>query len=989
MMGRRRFLLLVVIFLCGAGGIWYFSIPRDHDADLALERALDAIARSDWDAAQMELEQLHRARPHDARVIGYAAEVAQRRGDSEASITWLERIPDSDSGAFCEARVQAARLATAAGRPDKAERLLLTALSKDPELVPARQLLARLYLLLLRITEMREQIAALDQRSTIGLDELLMYSSGVRTNWMTDDHLIWLEKCRTREPDNVAVIAALGYYLTRQNRRPEARQLLEQVSPDDANDWRRRLVLAEDEIDSGRYSSAAGLLDATPAAAELDERIWLARGRLSYESGDWDGARIAWSAAEQLDPYDPAAAYGTARAILRVAGASAAEPRFERADRLQRLSVRQNIDRETERSLPRQYAELGMDFEGLGQMREAEICFREVLKRPLAQADRLELDPERALERIRSQVGANPVRLATCSGPETSQRLYAEAITLRNRRGQTGSQRSAADPPNIGGPVERGGAPTDLRLEDVAGRVGLNFEYEYGHSREHWIMEVTGGGVAVFDFDRDGRPDVFLSQGCRFPVDDKRVSNAGRLFRNNGGTSFADVSSLAGATQTGYGQGCAAGDFDNDGFADLVVCRYGSVLFFHNQGDGTFDEISQASGLVDTGWSSSAAFGDFDRDGDLDLYVVHYVRAPYETLQPCGKEGHYTSCRPLDFAGEDDTVWENSGAGQWINRTVAAGFRTGDGKGLGVVIADFDHDDWPDVFVGNDTTPNFLFQNQGRRGSADLAPFSFSEVGITAGVGFDRNGEAKASMGIACADVDGDGLFDLFVTAFERQGSTLFQNLGSLAFTDETHAYDLADSTLNMMGWGCQFLDIDADRRPDLVVANGQLHDIEQRPQLYWNSGKRRFVDVSKNAGSFFRALRLGRSVALLDWNGDLVPDVLVTHQAGPAALLENRSPGGHRLAIRCAGTVSNRDAEGAIVTVVIGGEKTVHRVTAGGGYYASNESTLFVGVGAATRVDLVEIRWPSGAETTVHDLPADRVYHFVEGRQTPPISLP
>jgi tetratricopeptide (TPR) repeat protein len=980
---KRRFLLFIVVLGCAAAGVWLYTIPPADDATSALAIALAAIDRSDWDAAAAQLNRLHRTRPEDATVIRYAAEVAQRRGDTAAAIEWWERVSDTDLGEFGEARLKAAQTALEVGRPQKTEQLLHSLLDKSAAVIPARRMLARLYVVLLRITDMREQIAALDREGQATLDELLLFTVGSRAGWATDDHLAWLQKCRLQEPENVEVVAALAYYLMHQNRRAEAIDLASSFSAGGPWDWMRKLVLAEDAIDQGRYSGAGDLVASLPADANRDPRVWLARGRARYEQQDWPAAQIAYAAAELLDPYDPAGAYGTARARHRLAGADAARADFERADRLQQLQVREFALLQTEQPTVEQYAKLGAAFEHVGLIREAYACFQRVLENPSGAASPFAAESKPALSRLRAKWGQAPLHLSTWA-PAVWDRLNDDAAPFRGKAASAAVQQI----PNGAGdaaPAENiGSAVPDLQLEDVAPRVGLEFAYEYGHSRYRWLMEVTGGGVAVIDYDRDGRPDLFLSQGCRLPVVDADQSDTGHFFRNRSGQAFDDVSGLAGVRQMGFGQGCAVGDYDNDGFPDLVVCRYGSVLLFCNNGDGTFGELAEASGLSDRGWSSSAAFGDLDRDGDLDLYVVHYVQAPFATLQPCGNDRNFVSCRPLDYAAEDDTVWENLGDGRWADRTSTAGIRAPGGKGLGIIIADFDQDGWPDIFVGNDTTPNFLFHNRTGSGQAGAAPFSFTETGIPSGVAFDRDGNTQASMGIACDDVDGDGLFDLYVSNYQDEPDTFYHNLGGMAFAEEAHPFGLADSSLTVMGWGSQFLDLDGDRRPDLFVANGHLHDIEQRPVLYWNTGMRRFLNVSASAGRFFDKPRMGRSVAVCDWNGDLAPDLLVTHQTGPVALLENRSRAALRLAVRCVGTTSNRDAEGAVVTMTIGDVSTRHRMTAGGGYFAANDNTLLLGTGGASRVDRLEVHWPSGEKSEVHDLRAGQSYLIVEGREQP-----
>ncbi len=510
-----------------------------------------------------------------------------------------------------------------------------------------------------------------------------------------------------------------------------------------------------------------------------------------------------------------------------------------------------------------------------------------------------------------------------------------------------------------------------LRLVDISEQVGLTFRYDTGRSPYRWLMETLGGGVGVLDYDLDGWPDIYLTQGCPLPLGQGRLPDSNRLFRNLDGQQTTDVTRMAKLAHYGYGQGCAVGDYDNDGFPDILVCNYGETALFQNLGDGTFANVTEAAGVVNSGWSTSAAFSDLDRDGDLDLYVVHYVEAPFDSQKPCKFKGGYTSCRPFNFAAEEDVFLENLGDGRFEDRTSSAGFTAPDGKGLGVMIADFDGRGRESLFVANDTTANFCFEQS----SGSI----YQERGLVSGLAVNGEGLAEACMGVASGDVDGDGRFDLFVTNFENETNTLYRALGNGEFVDDTQRAGLADTSRSMLGFGCQFLDIDCDGWLDLFVANGHLHEQTQRAQLYYNQGGGRFRELSRESGEYFATPRMGRSVASLDWNRDLLADVVVTYQTENTSLLLNQSTAGRRISLRMIGSISNRDAVGTRIRVRAGDRDTHHRVDRGGGYFAANDPVVIVGCGEVTEIELIEVVWPTGELATWRNIATGQAYTAVE----------
>ena len=956
---QRWFLLLLLVLFTVAGVCWR-ALQVSDARDLAEARIRQHFENENFEAAQTELLRLHQAHPRDVTLVRILADLAFRRSRPIEGIAWLEELAATGGTQRVDLLFEAGTKAMSAGLVSHSERLLRKVVSDQPTYRPARDLLIRLYWVTLQESLMRDQIAEQNRLAQsaeqVDAQPLLLYCIGSRFDWSEEDHIPWLQAGLAADPGDVVARAALADYLILRNRREDARRVLQDGKRNGSDivassrAWRLAVIEAEDSFASGDLERCNHLLTSLPLEANQSPRVWLLRGRVWSELEGWSAANTAFANAARLDPFDPAAVTAQARVAQKLGHTDVAQKLFARAQTLARLLML------VTKSL--QFAPPSSDA-----LRELEnLC------------DQLEQPQFAVLFR----------GTADSSGKVVVPSLSQDARTMLTAP----SQIELAIPRDVPVLKESISAPSSLttalkvratvpQFVDVAEQSRLDFIDQHVQSDFHWLMETLGGGVAVVDFDGDNWPDLFFTQGCELPVpkhSGKTVATH-RLFRNVGGKSFEDVTTNAGMKYFGYGQGCVTTDFDNDGFADLLVCHYGEIVLYRNQGDGTFADVTQASGLNDHAWSTSAAWGDFDRDGDLDLYVVHYVQAPFEKLKPCGRPGHYEACRPHDFAAEQDAIWENLGDGRFANRTIDSGVIAPDGKGLGVVVRDFDQDGWPDIFVGNDTTANFLFHNRGQAAS----PFSFEEVAQIAGVAFDGDGRPEACMGISSADVDGDGQLDLFVTNFQDETNTFYRHLdGGLLFADQTDRAGLADASRQTMGWGSQFFDADGDGWLDLFVANGHLVEPPQLPQFFVNRGQGRFSLASERAGAYFQRPQLGRAVAICDWNGDQKPDVVVTHLSNRAALLENRGQG-QFLELRLIGTQSNRTAEGAVVMIGSGIGTRMFPVSSGGGYFSSNESLVRIGMNDRQTIDELTIQWPSGRTQTLRDLSVNAKHCVIE----------
>jgi enediyne biosynthesis protein E4 len=542
-------------------------------------------------------------------------------------------------------------------------------------------------------------------------------------------------------------------------------------------------------------------------------------------------------------------------------------------------------------------------------------------------------------------------------------------------------------------------AGIDIRFADVTAAAGIDFRHYDGRTDMEYIMDETGAGVGWLDYDQDGLMDLFLVQGASFTPPYAQPRPASKLYRNLGGGRFKDVTADVGLGHVGCGQGVAVGDIDNDGYPDLFLTCYGKPnVLYHNVPDGKggrrFADITAKAGLADhpdwherPNWSTSAAFLDYNGDGRLDLFVCSYVKIDLGHYPLCenSRRTRRGPCPPRRFEGTRCLLYRNNGDGTFTDVSKEAGIDAPDAKALGVVALDLDDDGKPDLYVANDTTPNFLFHNLGNG--------RFESVGPVSGCAVSLEGEATASMGVDADDLDGDGRPDLFVTTFARETKPLYRNEGGGQFLDASFASGLGSATWHRLGFGTAFLDADRDGNLDLFISNGHVSrhiddegdpnlTFRQKAQLFLNNGRGRFQDISERAGGYFGEGHVGRGLALCDYDNDGLMDAALNNSGEPAVLLHNESKTpNHWLRLELHGTKSNRDAVGARVTLHLpGGRKLVRHRKGGGSYLSACDPRLLVGLGAAARIERVEVRWPSGLLQQVGPLAADRGYLVVEG---------
>jgi len=531
-------------------------------------------------------------------------------------------------------------------------------------------------------------------------------------------------------------------------------------------------------------------------------------------------------------------------------------------------------------------------------------------------------------------------------------------------------------------------ASPGLRFTDITAQAGIQFQHNSGAYGGKLLPETLGSGCAFLDYDCDGWQDILLINGMDWPGHKKRRSTL-RLYHNNGNGTFSDVTSRAGLDLELYGMGVAVGDYNNDGFPDILITCVGQSRLFLNTGKGTFVDVTNASGLGKReGFSTSAAWLDYDRDGLLDLFVCNYVKWSPEHDVFCSLDGkHKSYCTPEAYRGETCWLFRNRGNGSFEEVTATSGIFDSSSKSLGVAMLDDNHNGWPDLFVANDTQPNKLYRNQ-RNGT-------FKDAAVDAELAFSSEGKARAGMGVDVADFENSGRSGIAVTNFDNEMIGLYRPYGK-NFEDIAALTGVGLASKNSLGFGCAFFDADLDGWLDLAVANGHIDETvrnirgnvgyAQPPQLFLNGGKGGFHDVGAALGGGFDQPKVGRGLAFGDFDRDGDLDLLLTTNNGPAYLYRNDQLAGNRsIRFRLVGTKSNRDGIGATVRVFAGGLTQSRMVKTGSSYLSQSELPVTFGLEKRDRIERVVIDWPSGRTEEYKNLTAGRCYQCVEGKTISP----
>jgi hypothetical protein len=510
-----------------------------------------------------------------------------------------------------------------------------------------------------------------------------------------------------------------------------------------------------------------------------------------------------------------------------------------------------------------------------------------------------------------------------------------------------------------------------IRFEDASDKAGINFTHSFGSAKLGSLLEGTGAGCIWFDYNNSGRPSLYVVNGRSlddsmhpYPLKDKPAPPPhNHLYRNDGNGHFKDVTEQSGLDPNMYAVAVTAADYDNDGFVDLLVTGYGKTILYHNDSDGHFTDVTAKAGIKVDGWAISSTWLDYDKDGCVDLFVGRYVKFDPKYRAYYAADNYPG---PLDYEGETNKLFHNNCDGTFTDVSEKSGIAAFVGRTMGVTAADFDNDGWDDIYVANDRTENFLFRNK--------HDGTFEEVGNDTGTAFGQNGESTSSMGPVFADLEGRGVLDLWVT--DGHYNRLLRNQSKQGFEDIGASNGVSQTNAQYVSWGTGVYDFDNDGYPDILIFHGGLiHLIPQEHTLFRGLGNGRFADVSETAGSVLSVRTVARGACFADYDNDGKVDAFLVNLGAKGALLHNvSSEAGHWIAIKLVGTKSNRDGIGARVEVY-GGEKrwTAERV-AGSGYLSQDDSRMHFGLGAATQIDKIVVKWPSGREQTIEKQAVDRV---------------
>ncbi len=539
-------------------------------------------------------------------------------------------------------------------------------------------------------------------------------------------------------------------------------------------------------------------------------------------------------------------------------------------------------------------------------------------------------------------------------------------------------------------------AASKIIFRDIARSAGIDFVHDNARTADKYLIETMGAGCGWIDYDADGLLDVYLVNSAATRLYKPKTGLRNALYRNNGDGTFTDVTEKAGVGAEGlFGMGVAVGDYDNDGFSDLMVLGYGRSILYRNSREGTFSDVTAQAGVSNKGrWGSSAAWFDYDNDGKLDLAIANYVDWSPDNNIWCGeqKPGYRGYCHPNKFQGQTPTLYHNNGDGTFTDVTAASKVGLKASSGLGIVTFDFDNDGWQDIFIANDANPNFLFRNN--------HDGTFSEMALLAGIALSDNGKAEAGMGTDAADINGDDRLDVFITHLDLEHARLYRNLRDGSFEDATFAARLGYATFRYSGFGACFIDYDNDGARDIFMANGhildnvELYHAETRyaePKLvYRNNGRGIFENMSDSLGPDLALPRVSRGAAVADLDNDGDLDILVSNNGQqPQLLLNEGGSSNHWLQISLVGTRSNRDGVGARVKVTSGDLVSYDQRKGGRSYQSAHDGRLHFGLGSRAKVDSIEIRWPSGSLETLKNIEVDQAITVKENAGITPRLYP
>ncbi|MEZ6039957.1 MAG: FG-GAP-like repeat-containing protein [Planctomycetaceae bacterium] len=971
--GWRPFTLLIATIAVAfvAVLLWNGVVSR-VPVETLNQQAREALAAGDYPAAALLCDQALRQDPSHVQTLLIAGDAAMRTERFEDALNFFGGVPESNSDSSITAQFASAEVLRALGRIEDAEVTLRKVIQRRPDHLMAHERLA--FLLDLQGRRWESTPHLLEQLR----QDRISFSTLIRLG--TRDSLIpfpeELERIRQTNNARTAVTLAEAVSLLAEQQTEKAEVLLRDViqqKPDWIEPQARLGRLLADQ----RISEIPAWRAQLPLAAADHPDIQTTLGLWCIHAGQNEAAFGCFARAATIDPDQRTALYQLGQLSsteefrkspdLAAAGLRCAE----RARLLQKLAATMSqlslnrSETTTMMTAADLLQQLGRYWEAYGW------CGLVLLNDPTQEEARQQMQAlARQLSVTLPQTASDAIpmidlNLAQFPAPDWT------VVSPSKQMLQTAA------------------SGTGIYFADRAEEAGLHFTYFHGRDRLEpgtKMFEFAGGGVGIPDFDLDGFADIYLTQGCRWPPETESTEHRDRLFRLDGSGRFMDVTTLAGLGDGWFSQGVAVGDMNSDGWPDLYIANIGRNRLYYNNGDGTYRDVTAEVGISGTQWTTSCLIADLNDDSCPDLYDVNYLAGEDLFERLCRVEGVLRACVPGVFPAERDRIYLSlqDESLEELSGQAAEALEPAR-PGLGIVAADTDGSGRLSLFVANDVTANAFLVN---RTPDDGDELRLLDIGLNAGLAFDRDGRAQACMGVAADDVDGNGMIDIFVTNYFEEANSIYLQMAPGSFVESSRPTGLYQPGLHQLGFGTQFLDADLDGAVDLMVANGHLDDFSYMdipyrmpPQLFRNPGLGQFQEISQHAGEYFTRKLLGRSVACVDWNNDGHPDLVITHIETPVALLTNETKeGGHWLKVRLWGTDSSRDAVGCFVTMRSGENTWTRQLTAGSGYQASNERVLIFGLGNQSSVDELSVRWPSGLVQTFTEVVADRHLSIVEG---------